>query len=645
MNLLAAEQLGKSHGEKLLFEEVSFGVEAGDKLGIIGVNGTGKTTLLNILAGLEPPDRGQVVKGSGVRLRMLAQNPPYDPNMTVLEHVYQGDSPELQALRSYSEAMTALELRSGDEAAQQRLLTASQRVETLGAWQLESDAKAALTRLGIADYGARMGTLSGGQRKRVALAEALVQPSDILILDEPTNHIDNDSVAWLEEMLQRRRGALLMITHDRYFLDRVTSRILELDQGRAFFYTANYSRFLELKLDREAREAAAESKRAKLLKQELAWMRKGAKARTTKQKARIDRFETLQQEQTREAAGKVDVSVASTRLGKKILELHELGMEVDGRVLIRNFSYMTVPGDRLGIIGRNGLGKSTLLRLIAGRLEPTAGEVVLGPTVKLGWFTQEHEEMDERLRPIEYIREAAEQVRTSDGTMIGASQMLERFLFPGPQQWTPIERLSGGEKRRLQLLRVLMEAPNVLLLDEPTNDLDIATLTVLEDYLDEYPGVAVIVSHDRYFLDRTVSRIVAFEGDGELALHVGNYSDYAARKQEALRMAPGKAPAVQEGREVAALEEKADSSSRYRSRAPRMSYRDQQDYEQIDGRIEAAEQQLQQLTAQMEQAGSDAVRLQELVAEQRTAEAALDRLLERWTELQELAEQIEAAKH
>jgi ATP-binding cassette subfamily F protein uup len=525
MHLLSVEHITKSYGEKMLFEDVTFGIEDGDKVGIIGVNGTGKSTFLKVIAGLEQADSGTISIGNRVTVRMLAQDPVFAPGETALEHVLGGDSPQLAAVRFYADTLLALELKPGDEALQAQLMKANGRMDELDAWQLESDAKTALSRLGIMDFDAKVETFSGGQRKRVAMAAALLLPSDVLILDEPTNHIDNDSVAWLEGMLQKRRGALLMITHDRYFLDRVSNRVIELDKGKAYFYQANYSRFLELKLEREEREAATESKRQNLLRNELAWIRRGAKARTTKQKARIDRFEALKAAAPKQAGGKLEVSVASSRLGRKIVELEGVAKRFGERTLIRDFSYIAVPEDRVGIVGRNGSGKSTLMKLIAGKLTPDEGTATLGLTVKLGWFSQEHEEMDQTLRVIEYIREAAEQVKTGDGTTISAGQMLERFLFSPTMQWTPIAKLSGGEKRRLQLLRVLMGAPNVLLLDEPTNDLDIATLTVLEDYLDDFPGVVFVVSHDRYFLDRTVEKIIAFE-DGVITHHIGNYSDY-----------------------------------------------------------------------------------------------------------------------
>ncbi|MDQ0115082.1 ATP-binding cassette subfamily F protein uup [Paenibacillus harenae] len=643
MHLLSVEHITKSYGEKLLFEDVTFGLEDGDKVGIIGVNGTGKSTFLKVIAGIEPADAGSVAIGNRVTVRMLAQDPAFEPEETALEHVLGGQSPQLRAVRAYADAMEAIELKPNDAALQEQLIAANQKMDELDAWQLESDAKVALSKLGIYDYEAKVGTLSGGQRKRVAMAAALLQPSDVLILDEPTNHIDNDSVAWLEGMLQKRRGALLMITHDRYFLDRVSNRVIELDKGKAHFYQANYSRFLELKLEREEREAASESKRQNLLRNELAWIRRGAKARTTKQKARIDRFETLKSDAPKQAGGKLDVSVASSRLGRKIVEIENVAKSYGSRKLIRDFSYIAVPEDRVGIVGRNGSGKSTLLKLIAGKLAPDEGTVDIGPTVKLGWFSQEHEEMNESMRVIEYIREDAEQVKTADGSLISAAQMLERFLFSPTMQWTPIAKLSGGEKRRLQLLRVLMNAPNVLLLDEPTNDLDISTLTVLEDYLDDFPGVVFIVSHDRYFLDRTVDKIIAFEGDGVITHHTGNYSDYqeTAVKREG---AAGSAAASSKSSPKAAGAQQSEEASKAggKERSLKMSYKDQRDFEQIDGWIEAAEAELAKTSEDMEAASSDSARLQELAAEQQQLEEKLEQLMDRWTELNELAEKIAA---
>ena len=642
MHLMSVERLTKSFSDKTLFENVTFGVESGDKIGIIGVNGTGKSTLLKVVAGLEPADSGNVSMGRSVVLRMLAQDPRFEPGETALEHVLGGDTPQLRAVRELAAVTQALALNPGDESLQRRLIAANERMDELGAWTMESEAKTALAKLGITRFDEPVENFSGGQRKRVAMAAALVQPSDILILDEPTNHIDNDSVAWLESMLQKRKGALLMITHDRYFLDRVSNRVIELDQGRAYFYEANYSRFLELKLEREEREAASEAKRQNLLRNELAWIRRGAQARSTKQKARIDRFEALKAQTPKQAAGKLDASVASTRLGKKIIEAEHVSKSLGGQALIRDFNYIAVPEDRVGIVGPNGAGKSTLLKLIAGKLQPDEGRVELGPTVNLGWFSQEHEEMNESLRVMEYIREGAEQVKTADGSTISAGQMLERFLFPPNAHWTVISKLSGGEKRRLQLLRVLMDAPNVLLLDEPTNDLDISTLTVLEDYLDDFPGVVITVSHDRYFLDRTVDRIFAFEEGGVISAHEGNYTEY--REREAAKEKTAAAPPAGAASGTPKADNAAASRTDGRERALKMSYKEQKDFEQIDGWIADAEAALADVARRMEEASSDSSALQRLSAEQEALEAKLEELLERWTELNELAERIAAGK-
>ncbi|SDF64588.1 ATP-binding cassette, subfamily F, uup [Fontibacillus panacisegetis] len=664
MNILTVEHLTKSYGEKVLFEDASFGMEENDKIGIIGVNGTGKSTFLRVIAGLDTPDEGRVSVNRDTRVRILPQNPEYDPEASVLLSVFQGGGPELEIVSSYMEAMELLELLPGDEELQNKVSRLSQEMDKYQVWGLESEAKSVLSKLGITDFKRKMGSLSGGQRKRVALASALIIPSELLIMDEPTNHIDNDSVAWLETYLQKRRGALLLITHDRYFLDRVCNIMLELDHGRLFRYEANYSRFLELKSEREEREASTEQKRQNLLRTELAWIRRGAKARSTKQKARIERFEKLQSAKSEYKNDSLDISVASTRLGRKIVEIEGLYKKAGERVLIKDLTYTAVPGDRVGIVGPNGSGKSTLLNMIAGRLEPDQGEVALGQTVKLGYFTQEHQEMDDKQRVIEYIKDEAEVVTTADGSRITASQMLERFLFPPALQWTPIAKLSGGEKRRLYLLRVLMGAPNVLLLDEPTNDLDIQTLGVLEAYLDEFPGAVFVVSHDRYFLDRTVDKIMAFEGNGIVAVHVGDYSDYEERTQGMgtshfggngdggtgngdLRRAhaSGASSGSSASSEGTGASSAGGSTQSVRSEKLKFSYNEQREYEAIDGLVEAAEQRLSGIVDAMEAAVSDAVRLQELMKEQQEAEAELERLMDRWAYLNELAEKIEKQRN
>jgi len=640
MNLLTIENISKSYGEKILFKDVSFGISEGEKIGIIGVNGTGKSTFLKVIAGIEQPDSGQIAIGNRVRIQYLAQNPAFDPDATVLEQVFRGDSPEMKTVWSYTETMQQVELAPNDEALQQKLIHWSHEMDRLNVWQLESEAKMVLSKLGITAFEAKVGSLSGGQRKRVAMAAALIQPCELLILDEPTNHIDHASVIWLEQYLQKRRGALLMITHDRYFLDRVVGRMLELDHGQLYSYEANYSRFLELKAEREEREQASEQKRQNLLRNELAWIRRGAKARTTKQKARIDRFEKLQEQEGLRQNNKVDVSVASSRLGKKILEIEHLSKQIDGKQLIRDFEYIAVREDRVGIIGPNGSGKSTLLNMIAGHITPDEGSIEMGPTVKLGYFSQENQEMNDSMRVIEYIKEIAEVVQTADGSSITAAQMLERFLFTPTMQWTPIAKLSGGEKRRLYLLSVLMSAPNVLLLDEPTNDLDIQTLSVLEDYLDEFSGVVFVVSHDRFFLDRTVEKIIAFEGDGKIRHHVGNFTEY----EEYMAKYGASASESSNGSVSTGTREEASEPKREKQERLKFSYKEQKEFDEIDGVIEKTEQKMASVAKQMEEAFSDSARLQELLEEQRRLEEQLEALMERWTYLNELADKIAQSK-
>ncbi|WP_088549565.1 ABC-F family ATP-binding cassette domain-containing protein [Paenibacillus aquistagni] len=641
MHIMTVEQLGKSYGEKTLFKEVSFGISKGDRFGIVGVNGTGKSTFLKTIAGIEPIEEGKILRGSQVSVQYVAQEPEFEPHATVLETVLGGRTPEMSAVRAYTELLEQIDEHPDDVELQRQLVKASDDMDRLQAWQLESEAKTILSKLGIHHYQRKVSELSGGQRKRVALAAGLIHQADVLLLDEPTNHVDNETVAWLEALLQKRSGALIMITHDRYFLDRVANKMMELDHGRAFFYEANYTRFLELKADREAREAASEQTRQNILRQELAWIRRGAKARTTKQKARIERYESLVADEPLAKDSSMEMSAASTRLGRKIMEINGLKGEVDGRMLFSDFEYIAVPGDRIGIIGPNGSGKSTLLQIIADKRSPEGGEVILGPTVKLGYFTQEHEEMDESMRVIEYIREAAETVTTAEGQRITAAQMLERFLFQPSMQWTLIGKLSGGEKRRLQLLRMLMTAPNVLLLDEPTNDLDVETLAILEQYLDDFPGIVIAVSHDRYFLDRVAERIWSFE-KGQIQVHVGNYSEYMDWLEKNPSDRAGvNAPEQQKGGTASAA---SQETRQERKPKLKMSYKDEREYEQIEGKIAEAESRLERITADMEAAFSDSARLQELMKEQSDAEEQLNALMERWAELAELAEQIEAQK-
>ena len=631
MNLLSIENLAKSYGERVLFEKASFGVDEGDKIGLIGVNGTGKSTFLKVVAGVEPPDAGKINWASNVRVGWLPQNPDFNPESTVLEQVFSGSSPILHLIREYEEALEQAQAHPADTQRQEKLIRLSQRMDSQNAWQLESNAKTILSKLGIADASAKVGSLSGGQRKRVALASALVNPADLLILDEPTNHIDNEMVAWLEEYLQAFRGALLMVTHDRYFLDRVTNRIIEIDKGRLYSYSGNYGDFLESKASREELQENMERKRQSLLRTELAWIRRGAQARSTKQKARIERFEMLSAQRSTQPDVKLEMEVGAARLGRKIIDLDHIVKNFGDRALIRDFSYHLLRDDRVGIIGPNGCGKSTLLNLIAGHLVADAGTVDVGQTVKIGYFSQESSEMDESLRVIDYIREEANFIETLDGETISASQMLERFLFPPGLQWTPIAKLSGGEKRRLYLLRILMGAPNILLLDEPTNDLDIQTLGILEDYLDDFPGAVVAVSHDRYFLDRVAEKIFAFEGGGVIRQYPGGYSDYLKNKP------PQEATVEQKVRPGGDKKPAAPAEAK---RPRKFTFKEQREYEQIDAVIAATEEQLQELGAAIDAAGSDFESLQNLVRTQTELAQELDRLLDRWTYLNELAEEM-----
>ena len=526
MLIMQVDELKKSYGEKQLFNNISFSIQDTDKIGLIGVNGTGKTSLLNAISGIEPPDSGTITVSKGVKISYLTQNPEFDPELTVLEAIFQGGSNLIGLIREYEDALTHMELDPKNEKLQNKVLTLQHRMDTENAWEVENQVKTILTQLKITDFDAVMGTLSGGQIKRVALAESLISDCQLLILDEPTNHMDSETVSWLEIILKSRRGALIMVTHDRYFLDRVVNKTIELDKGEIYTYTGNYTEFVEKKAERKMLESSGQRKLASLYKKELEWIRKGAKARTTKQKARIDRFDDIKGGIKNLDEEKVEISVAHSRLGSKIIEINSLSKSFGDLKVLQDFSYTMIKSDRIGMIGPSGIGKTTLLRLITGELLPDSGEVILGSTVKIGYFSQDVKAMDETLRAIEWIKQTADCVTTDDGETISASQMMERFLFDGQMQYTYISRLSGGERRRLYLLQVLMSCPNVLILDEPTNDLDIDTLSILEDYLDEFRGAVIIISHDRYFLDRTCESIWSFLGDGKVLEHTGNYSEY-----------------------------------------------------------------------------------------------------------------------
>ncbi|MDF2503641.1 ABC-F family ATP-binding cassette domain-containing protein [Clostridium sp.] len=636
MNLISLENINKSYGEKVLFDDISLGISEGQKIGLIGVNGTGKSTLLKIIVGIDTADKGKIIARNKLKIEYLSQNTQFTKDNTVMEAIFKGDSPIMLLLREYEKAVKEISQNPQDETVQNNFNRISEKMDALDAWNVESDAKTILTKLGINDFEAKVENLSGGQRKRIALAGALISPSDILILDEPTNHIDDETVNWLETYLNSRKGSLIMITHDRYFLDRIANEILELYKGKLYSYEGNYSKYLEQKLDRLNKMEAKEQKRQSLIKSELKWIRRGAKARSTKQKARIDRFETLQNENVDLSNGKVEISVGNTRLGKKIIEINDISMSFDNKTLIDNFSYIVNRDDRIGIVGPNGRGKSTLLNIIAGKIKPTSGDVEIGETVKIGYFSQEYRNIDETLRVIDYIKETAEYMSTSDGTLISASQMLEKFLFPGALQYTPISKLSGGEKRRLYLLKVLMDAPNVLLLDEPTNDLDIETLNILEEYIEEFTGTVVAVSHDRYFLDKVSNRIFAFEGNGKVLEHTGNYTDYIDFHNSILEEAPNK--------EKKKYNHEKESRNNKKEKTLKFTFKEQKEYEEIEGNIAETESALEEISKSINESSSDYMTLQELMANKEKTEEHLNYLLDRWMYLSDLAEKIDNKK-
>ena len=638
MNILSVEQLTKNYGTKVLFSNLTFGLSQGEKIGLIGINGTGKSTLLKLLVGWEKPDSGRITYTSNARIGYLPQNPLFDEQHSVLEEVLQGNSPAMKLVREYEEAFIGLEHRPTDQTLQKRLIRLGEQMDEVGAWQLESEAKTILTKLGITNFEDKINILSGGQRKRVALAAALINPTDLLILDEPTNHIDDQTIAWLEQYLKERKGALLMVTHDRYFLDRVAERIFELSDGNLYSYSGNYSLFLEKKAEREELEQTLAAKRQNLFRRELAWIKRGAKARSTKQQARIERFEKLQEQMVENDKHSMEIVAGLSRLGKKIIILEQASKSYGERRIIDKFDYTFARNDRIGIIGPNGIGKSTLLNLVAGKLAPDEGQVDMGPTVKIGFFNQEYSKLPEEKRVIDYIKDQAEHLPTADGGMISASQLLERFLFPASLQWAPINKLSGGEKRRLFLLRILMSNPNVLLLDEPTNDLDIQTLGILEDFLDEFPGVVITVSHDRYFLDRIAEKLLIFTGHGKIDHFVGNFSEYQEYHEKqispVLEVVPAKSQ-ITSG-------EKNNPQNRVagKDKSLKLSYKEQREFDEIDEVIAGVEKELMEIKQKIEQSGSDYILLQELTLTQERVEQKLNELLERWAYLNELAEKI-----
>ena len=639
MNLITLENISKSYSEKILLKDISLGINEGEKIGLIGVNGTGKSTLLKIIAGAEEPETGTITKANKVRVEYLPQNPEYDEESTVLEQVFKGTSAEMKLLGEYQDILEKINV-SFDENLNKKLLLLQEKIDALNLWDLESEAKAVLTKLGINDFNQKIKELSGGQRKRVSLASALITPCELLILDEPTNHLDNDTIDWLEEYLNASKASLLMITHDRYFLDRVTNRIIELDKGRLFSYDGNYSLFLERKMERLAMEASMEEKRQTLIRTELAWVRRGARARTTKQKARLQRFDELTTRDVITPDEKMDISVGSSRLGNKIIEIHNISKSFGNKTVINNLEYTLARHDRIGIIGKNGQGKSTLIKILNGDLTPDSGTIEIGETVKIGCFTQDDAHMDLNMRAIDYVKEASDYIETADGTKISASQMCERFLFNSTMQYTLIGKLSGGERRRLHLLRTLMQAPNVLLLDEPTNDLDIETLNRLEDYLDEFKGVVISVSHDRYFLDRICNKIFAYEGNGNIHIFTGNYSDYLVYKEiQGIEFEEAeKAEKAETPKEVKKGKPKNDKKLKF-------SYNEQREFDTIDDDIANLESKIEELDNSTSKFATDFTKLQEILDEKANLEKELEFKYERWEYLNNLAEEIANSKN
>lgn len=612
MNLFTMENITKSYTDRILLDDVGFSINENEKIGVIGVNGMGKSTLLKVVAGIEEADAGKISMGNQVKICYLPQTPVFTPGTTILQAAVGGN------------------------------------MEEWNRWTIEADARSMLNQLGFADYEEKVEHMSGGQKKRVALVNALLTPADILILDEPTNHLDNAMSEWLENYLISFRGAVLMVTHDRYFLDRIATRIVEVDKGKLYSYPGNYAKFVELKEERQNMALATERKRKSLLRTELEWLHRGARARSTKQKAHIDRIQAMQEMKDIQEEKQVLLTSTASRMGNKTIELSDISKSYGNHLLIRDYNYIFLKNDRIGIIGPNGCGKTTLLKIINGIVKPDTGTIEIGQTIRIGYFSQENEYMDDSMKVIDYVKEAGEYIQTSDGR-ITASQMLERFLFEGAIQWSKIEKLSGGEKRRLYLLRILMSAPNVLILDEPTNDLDIQTLTILENYLDGFDGIIIVVSHDRYFLDRTVRRIFAFEGEGAIRQYEGGYSDYLIRKElEGLpdmtvkSMGVGSAAQTEKSGSENSAEDSRVTWKKHDKKL-KFSYKEQREFETIDGEITALEEKIKVLDAQMLENASNSVKLNELLEKKEEVSQQLDEKMDRWVYLNDLNEQIQEA--
>ena len=632
MNILSLENVGKNYGVKPLFDNVTIGLEDRDKIGIIGANGSGKTTFLRVIAGQEVPDAGKITRAQSKTLAYLAQNPVIDDEKTVLEMIFASSSGVMKTIQDYEAACHDLAVEYTDEL-MERVSELQHKLEISGGWEIETNAKNVLTKLGIFDTAAPMKTLSGGQRKRVALAHELIFKPDILILDEPTNHLDADTIEWLEDYLRRYTGALLLVTHDRYFLDRVTNRIFEIDRGTIQPFAGNYAYYLEKKEEQDTLRATEGHKREQLIKKELAWLRRGAKARTRKSKHRINAAYDLMAQPKERAKAEIDIAIGSKRLGSKIIEINNLSKSYDGRKLIHDFSYLLKREDRIGIIGENGSGKTTLLEILTDRIKPDAGEIEIGQTVHIGYYDQESRALNEEQRVIEYIKEVAEYVTTVDGNQITASQMLEKFLFPPAAQYSIIGNLSGGERRRLYLLRILMASPNVLLLDEPTNDLDIPTLIALEEYLDDFAGALIVVSHDRYFLDRTIDSVFKFEGDGRIREFAGDYSTYLEIIEREDAEKRSESTAQRASAQTASMPNETG-----KPKLQKFSFKEKREYETLETSIAASEKRLAEIESELAKHATDSFKLNELFAEQARTNERMEKDTEHWLELSERAE-------
>ncbi|WP_404428293.1 ABC-F family ATP-binding cassette domain-containing protein [Sutcliffiella horikoshii] len=631
MKMLIGEDLSKSYVEKVLLGNASFSIQEKERVGLIGVNGTGKSTLLKIIAGLETPDAGTITTSNDYTIGFLSQQPKLNESFSVMEQIFSKDSNTNNVIRQYEKCLVQIQADPLNEQLQDQLAKLQSQMDQLQAWDASSNAKAILNKLGITDTNQQISNLSGGQKKRVALSQTLVEAADLLILDEPTNHLDFEAIEWLEDYLSKYQGAVLLVTHDRYFLDKVTNKIFELHNGSIYTYSGNYGDYLEAKAIRQEEELKVEAKQKSLYRQELEWMRKGAKARTTKQKARIKRFEDLDEKvSSSTSTGELELLTGSARLGKKVMEIEDVSLQFGSKVILKNVSLLIKQKDRVGIVGPNGVGKSTLLNIFAQKISPDHGKVDVGLTVKLGYYTQEQQEMNLDQRMIEYIKEEAEVIKGEDGQHISASQLLERFLFPPHSHGTPIRKLSGGERKRLYLLRILMSQPNVLLLDEPTNDLDTETLTILEGYLEEFPGVVITVSHDRYFLDKVVDELFILEGDGNVKRIFGEYSDYVQDQQLKRK----------EQKQLEQAKKETQTVTRQKQKTLKLSYQEQKDWETIEERIMELEEKLETIETEIATAGSDYEKVSKWLSEQDQTNQLLEEAMYRWEELSEKVEKI-----